>query len=380
MPWVMSADLSACTRCDDGSHLVHCLGDDDCTLFNDGYGYRCATDNWNGRRYSPGTSVCVPRCASDGDCALGGHCDLSDGNHDGTPDGVCRDASGNERPAGTTLACRPIGCDICWQNDYCDSDSDCPAKHHCSGATKANAPLCVLRPLLSKKAVKLVTQLDPDAGPLLDGVRDRLTGIVSSVSMPAIINSGGHKLTQFATHITDARVYVGSNRTNTQLQGTVVLHLDFGQTRIEVEGLPIDDQVDSWSAEVIFEPHVQEGSGGDYSIVGLDLVDVTSELSVKLLGFIPIEVGDQIAGTLRQRLAPFAGPLVSAVLTTLGSRGLARCMFVSDKPDDNADLPAFCPLDNAWEPAQMSWAENTVLRVTLRACTQPPPVDGGADQ
>lgn len=112
MQWVLTSDVSQCSRCAGGSRPVECQDDDDCLVVGIATKYRCSPKTaWNGRRNGLDTSVCVPRCASSDDCP-GGSCELRDGNDDGIPDGICLSGSfgtQTESIAAEDLACVASG-------------------------------------------------------------------------------------------------------------------------------------------------------------------------------------------------------------------------------------------------------------------------------
>ncbi len=223
MDWIPTADGELCTRCAGGSQLIECISDLQCNIFPNG---RCAAAGWpsNGKR------VCVQKCTTHSDCR-GGYCDA---------DGFCGDVNTqNEVPSGFGLLCRPIGCDECWQNSYCESSDDCPEAHTCSTGEPVKSPACIARPVLSKQFEATITQTisssgKPDdiakakkVGDTLQLLRETVLRALRKVRLPWRFEYSGVSLTRlYPVGIQDVYLSITNG----------VLVLTIQTSKIEVDG------------------------------------------------------------------------------------------------------------------------------------------------
>ena len=274
-------------------------------------------------------------------------------------------------PSGDDLICRPIGCDQCFENDYCSVATNgdqipgqCPANHHClvDAGDVIATPLCILRPLTSPTFEDFVTRLlgtdDPRLPALkktLADVRGDFTEIFRTVKIPNTIEVEDipvidGPLTEFSTSITDANIFFEAGR--------LVLRLDMSEAHIGfADG--INTTTDgAWSIDFIYGiytgPRPTDADDRDFSnpYAGLNftLVDVRANGAIS----VPIwfdQSLEPLTAELTEKLGPFADQTINAILRVVGgvqedSSGLLnapsplRCMF--SPPNTIRALPQQC--------------------------------------
>jgi hypothetical protein len=385
MPWVVSSGGGLCTRCQDGSRQLECLADADCAVLGNDEDFRCAsTAAWGNRLNAPSGRVCAPRCKSDAGCSTG-VCDLGDGDGDNVPDGICR-VDGAEVVSAVALACRPIGCDECWNNDYCDDDADCPLNHFCQESLGL-APLCLARPLLSPTVEEVLVTLIPadkqDAvRKSLENARSRLLSTLRTVRVPDTIALGDVPILADVATSFDAKIrgvkleIVRSERTQ---QGQIVVRIELTDASAVVSGSPFD--IGDFTMRFFYEAHVNQRSdeqsrkGPAYAGVGFTLVglEVDGSIDIPILPIGSIDLG-RAEGTLMGSLGPFANRLLADILSIVGalneddaSPGISRCLFVPESSSGTLHIPRRCP-DGLLEEPHLVEVENGELVVTLRRC------------
>ncbi len=394
MPWILTSDGAFCTRCTDGSRQVQCAHDQDCGVLGNDEDFRCAgAPAWNGRANAPTAGACVPKCTSNADCPSG-LCDRSDQDGDGHPDGICRElGTGQEVVAGMVLGCRPIGCDECWHNDYCDPTdaSTCPLNHVCV-QDPTLSPLCIARPLLSPAVEDDISPLFPDDRrdqiiANLHAVRDQLIQTMQTARLPDTLGLGDVPIfadvaTDFDAEIKHVSIDLADPFpfvTPPQAQqGQIRLRIDLKDGYATVSGLPLN--IGDFSITFYYEPHVRErsdaeaSSGPGYAGIDATLVAVKVEggVDIPLLPFGKISLSSA-GDSLLDQLGPFANQLVSGILGILGAveqdghPDFARCLFVPDTSDGTQDLPRLCP-DGKYEEPQLVKVTDGDIEITLRGC------------
>lgn len=377
MRWLVTPDGASCNRCSAGSQPFACNSDDDCTLFSNS---RCSTGEWSNRRNRPEGHVCVPKCASNSDCH-GGACEISSGK--------CITGSGGpEVPAGADLLCRPIGCDVCWNNDFCTPGvpGQCPANHHCEAVPKVSTPVCPLRPIISptfETKVLPTVVTDPDTlasikGRIAAGRREvqsvlRTLKIPNTIATPPLPFGAGlfFKGPIRGIHFNLNDVHISFDK------GRIVLRLELSQaTILGAEGTSLIT-MGPWAIEFFYaiftRPRPTDPASVDFSNpyagLGFTLVDVAVHGSIVVPIFSDMS---PLGATLRERLGPFSDQILEAIVRTLGTpqrdaNGLLndpsalRCVFASPAVSGNTrakPMPQQCP--EAGNPFQdIRWAVAT---------------------
>lgn len=377
MRWLVTPNGASCNRCSAGSQPFACNSDDDCTLFSNS---RCSTGEWSNRRNRPEGHVCVPKCASNADCH-GGVCEISSGK-------CIAGSGGPEVPAGADLLCRPIGCDVCWNNDFCTPGvpGQCPANHHCEAVPKVSTPVCPLRPIISPTfETKLLPTVvtDPDTlasikARLAAGRREvqsvlRTLKIPNTIATPPLPFGAGlfFKGPIRGIHFNLNDVHISFD------QGRIVLRLELSQaTILGAEGTSLIT-AGPWAIEffhaIFTRPRPTDPASVDFSNpyagLGFSLVDVAVHGSIVVPIFSDMS---PLGATLRERLGPFSDQILEAIVRTLGTpqrdaNGLLnepsalRCVFASPAVSGNTQakpMPQQCP--EAGNPFQdIRWAVAT---------------------
>lgn len=354
MTFMAANDGLTCTRCTSGSQLMPCFNDDDCTMFADS---RCTGTSWGGRANHPTSGVCVPRCTTDADCPGNGSCNRHVSDPPDPLFGACIGWGGVEVPSGEDLQCRPIGCDTCWNNDYCTNeaqqpdDSKCPANHHCYADPDLIAtPMCFLRPLTSPAAEDLfssVPGVDPAQAAqlkqLLEKTRAEFQEELKTVRLPRqtfvkdVPILGDITVSQMDASVKDVKMIAN--------QGLIAMHLDMNQATFVIERHGALSTDGDWSIDFVYSIYsgptpaspTAADFGNPYAGLGFSLVGVgvDGELDTPGPNFVDLS---QFAPTIQDRLGPFANELMASIVRAEGSLqagadglldqpGIVRCMF-----------------------------------------------------
>lgn len=380
MPTLISADGLSCVQCTDGSALLPCLSDEDCTIFGSTDDFRCGLRPPLAASAAAPTQVCLKKCTSDAQCPRGT-----------CTDGTCVGPDQHELAGPALSVCRPLGCDQCWHNDYCDTSADCPFNHLCStelpffDEVDAPTPLCLARPVLGPRLINAVLPLFPPdqqqaIKASIDGVREQFLATIRPFRIPhgieiEIPGPNGH-LNDLATQITDIRIILRAADDHDR-QGGLALRVDLGD--VLIDGLSFVDRLENVSVELRFQPFVQPhvGSGvspGDagsgFSGIGFSLVDTAVGADIPILQY--PHIGIPVGGYLKPVLGPRMGPLVTQILLSimdsLGHPGTARCVFVADDGAPGG-LPQQCA--EGPESEQIAHIRDGELDIILRTCTPP---------
>jgi hypothetical protein len=363
LSWILSADGTTCTRCPDGGRLLPCNTDRDCEgVF--GPNSRCAdTDAWDRRFGAPTTRACLAKCTENAHCPAG-ICDVEEG--------VCRtEPEGDELASGMHLFCRPIGCDSCWNNDFCENDAECPVNHTCTGDDRAVTPLCLARPILDVQARNLIT--DPTLRADLEAVLQSFGDAIASARLPHGIDLpdplGSLQDLDGAVRSFDVRLQESPGH-----QGTMDVVFDIPSVvirHIDIDTITLTDVSITFQFEPYIVPRtghgfvgVQAGQdrGDGYTGLAFSLKDV--DVSADILGGIP--VGSLVEGSLGGQVGPLSSRLFGAVLSALGVPGPIRCAFVSSTGDLDA-LPRACP-EGGDESEHLVHVTDEALQISVRRC------------
>ena len=368
MPWLATPNGS-CTRCTEGSVLRTCETDEDCLVFPNA---RCSHSGWNGRAHQPNTGVCTTQCSSDADCLDGlpagsatcvPHTEVDPNTQVSTVTHTCERADHGEQITGRNLLCRPIGCDTCWNNDYCTSDADCPANHHCyNGDFGVLSPACIARPILSKTferdILDAASGIDPagvaKAKAELQVQRQNLLDTLDAVKIPNYVQSGPFRVVEFDTRVHDISLQSGNGIAGPI--GTVVMHLEFEEASFQIDQplTAFGSTNGGWSMDFVFAPYVAlagQNESDAYSNLGFTLVDVRVHGDIAWIPDVLFSI-DDFATAIKPRLGKLANKFMDSLIAAVGGLeadgtgrldrpGIVRCIFAH--PDNASNLPLQCP-------------------------------------
>jgi len=302
-------------------------------------------------------------------------------------------------PAGLELNCRPIGCEQCWQNDFCEVDSDCPANHSCHPRFDGNGnevnpfpiltPVCALRQLASPSFVEYLVDegfVSPEAAAELEEtiakVRTKVQDIFSSIRLPDTFSSEGSaaSIVDFAAKLSD--IYVSMEEpAGPAHQGVIVLHMEFidSSAQAMVSGIPIFVSFsDPWTVDINFVPAVIDRStsepdevheGPAYRGITFSLHSVELGGSISVLGW-DVSLDSLLHASIKNQLADFGDKSVSGLLDIFGTYvgddpALQRCIFVDHTRFDK--LPQKCG-DGEFEAPYMVRVQDDLLDITSERC------------
>ncbi len=387
MPYILTSDGLECSRCPDGNDFVLCASDDGCEFLGDNW--RCAmAEEWEGRANAPDYGVCVSKCfRADDDTFVG--CEFSGG--------ACNEDTGAcEHIPLTGFACRPIGCDYCWQNRSCVDDEDCPLLHTCSGSTEHLSPLCIARPALWSYPSVLpdTNPLKHEAAELRESIQKRLrvVRLPDHVDVNHNVPGISEVLKDFEVTIADVSLSIEGGG-EPGLQGRIRVHVRASDPLFRLDEANCSDiELDEAGApeiDLYFEPFVERKADGEVS-AAFALVDVQADVTANaittsggtLCALIPPpfrDIGSRMEGRVERKLASSGSELLEIIIDVLtdlradGSNAVGRCIFVSNdpsqatQPTDTGTAYGLCP-DGSSETPYLVKAEEGALRIVLRAC------------
>ncbi len=421
MDWLLSADGTQCSRCTNGSQQAECRKDEDCDVLGDN-DYRCAQPaEWFGRANAPTSAVCVKKCSSDDDCAAGS-CDTTDRDERNGPDGICRlgdanatdlEQAGGAVIAGGELACRPIGCDRCFKNDYCNvannynfdtENTDCPYNHSCKSEPTLS-PMCVARPILSPWKQSDSLNFIPDEeqredaevalNELLGPARAQAEAAAGLLRLPDTVFLGRFiktdwLLTSLTAEITE--VSLSANREDRYAQGAVTMTIDFKEAsgRLESEILDTGFAINDMKVTLTFVPSLLPSTqDGAYADISMSLVDVDLDADLlnvpdfitsgwkRLFAFIFLEILKTVWQpnlSLGGAVSGNGGSVLTGILALVGSMnddgspGFTRCVFVANDDPGTAELPLECSASGEFETSELVEIEDGRIDLTLKEC------------
>jgi hypothetical protein len=389
---IASSDGRTCSRCPDGSQLLPCGSDVECTVLGSLDQVRCVDAGaWRGRLGAPTDNrgrVCVKLCESDADCPFGRCVD------NGDDEGTCVDGE-REVPAGTDLACRPIGCDSCWDNSYCETAADCPLNHECSNdltgfdPIATPTPICIGRPLISRQSGEHLLESAgsapgvPEAVAALATLRSEIVRAMTHFRIPT--RTGANRPFQLDAALSDIAVRLEPSADPAR-QGRVIVRIELFNVAAGVfVGPPVNSFVSfspgNVEIEGVYEPHARPRPAGSTGIdladvsgrpgdgfvgVGFTLVDANLSADIDVVPGVGIPIGGLFEDTLTRRAGRFSGRFLETIVRILGTPGIPRCVFVSDQ-GRLALLPRDCG-DGTSETEELVKVEGDQIRVVLRRC------------